>query len=386
MEGAEFPGATNKFGSGRTGQGGRDPENRTQISHKFQVCKYGGASVEFIGNFGVSDEIMIQHGRLIVSGNLRWSGVTGKGALEVYDGGILELQSGATAAPFRSGNGKNVYNVDVYRNGVIQAGSPKRPITSDCYLMLGYGDASRAGKTGLYAARGSQIRVYSADPKNARLVITSITSDPDFRNAGGRPVGDPKTPAKGSQGIALRLAGDVQLDGVVFDYVAAGGIRLADPGMKDSWKHVVYGPRNAGEPRKLFAKLDVDPNVYYHSRSDGKSEFGLTVKAIRSMSSYMAEADPYKVRFSPPATAVSKRDKLRRPQPIVYAKPIDVTITSAVKGARIHYTTDGTDPTEESPRYTGPVRLSETTRLKVKAYKEGMAASATYSEAYVFKR
>ncbi len=385
MDNAEFPGPKNASSYGHVGAGGSDPKNRTQISHKFQVCKYGDASVEFIGNFGVSDEIMVQHGRLILNGNLRWSGVTGKGALEIYDGGILELQSGATAAPFRSGNGKSVYNIDVYRNGVIQAGSPQRPITADCYLMLGYGDSTHAGRTGLYAAAGSTIHVYSADPRKARLVVTSITSDPGFYSSAGRRVGDPKTPAKGNEGISMRIAGDIQLNGVLFDYVAKEGIRLADLPAKESWRNVQYGPNSAGKADELFGKLDVNPNVYYHGRGDGQSEFGLTVKAVRSMESFMEKEDPLKISFAPPAAAVPKGDKYNRPLPIVYDKPISVTIKCAVSGAEVRYTTDGTEPTPRSPAYTGPVRLSETTRLKVKAFKDGMDPSPTYSEAYVFK-
>jgi len=385
IDNAEFPGPKNKAGYGHVGRGASDPENRTQISHKFQVCKYGDASVEFIGNFGVSDEIMVQHGRLILSGNLRWSGVTGKGALEIYDGGILELQSGATAAPFKSGNGKSVYNIDIYRNGTLRAGSPDRPITSDCYLMLGYGDSTRAGKTGLYAAAGSRIRVYSADPRKARLVITSITSDPDFRNAGGRSVGNPETPAKGTEGISMRLAGDVQLDGVLFDYVAREGIRLADTSVRGDWSNIQYGPHNAAKGDDLFGKLDVNPNVYYHKRGDAQSEFGLTIKAVRSMEEFMEEEDPYKVAFAPPAAQVDRRDKIRRPMPIVYGKPISVTMKMRAKDAALHYTLDGTQPTPQSLRYAGPIKLSETTTIKVRAFRNGRQAGATYTETYVFR-
>ncbi len=95
---------------------------RSQLSHKLPVCTYGNGSVTFIGDMGVSDEIMVQHGRLILSGDLRWSGVTNKNALEVYDGATLELQSGATIGAMVNINGKGVYYVDVYRNGTLQAG------------------------------------------------------------------------------------------------------------------------------------------------------------------------------------------------------------------------------------------------------------------------
>ena len=60
-----------------------------------------------------------------------------KGMLEgLVDGGILELQSGACVAPFIGSNRKSVYNVNIYRNGTLQAGSPERPLVRDARLLL----------------------------------------------------------------------------------------------------------------------------------------------------------------------------------------------------------------------------------------------------------
>ena len=133
VEGSEFP--TPENGHAFQHPSRRLPEeqqSRAQLSHKFQVCKYGTASVEFYGNLGMSDEVMLQHGKMIISGDFRFSGVTNKGALEIYDGGILEIQTGGRVGPFTPENNKNVYNFNVYRNGVIQAGSPERPLTGRC--------------------------------------------------------------------------------------------------------------------------------------------------------------------------------------------------------------------------------------------------------------
>ncbi len=384
IDDGEFPNPANGTRYRHTSRGG-SKLSRTQISHKFQVCKYGNASVEFIGRFGVSDEIMIQHGKMIISGDLRWSGVTSKGALEIYDGGILELQSGSTIGPFQSTNRKRVFNIDVYRNGVIQAGSPERPLTSNAYLMLGYGPNDRPGTTGLYAAAGSQIRVYSADPTRAKLVITSITSQKDFTDGKGRIIGRPAQKAQGSSGVALQLAGDVQLDGVLFDYICEGGIHLASPAMRKSWTNVSFGSHCAAPPERLFAKLTINPNVYYHNRGDGKSEFGLTTTAVKSMAAYMKRHDKYRISVHPSPVIVKSDGGFNKPLAVVFNKPVDVTIRSAVAGATIHYTLDGHEPTKTSPRYTGPVRLSKTTRLKARAFKAGMEPSNIFSAAYVLK-
>jgi hypothetical protein len=50
-----------------------------------------------------------------------------------------------------------------------------------------------------------------------------------------------------------------------------------------------------------------------------------------------------------------------------YSTPKDVKITYSTPGTAIHYTTDGTTPTVDSPRYTSPIRISEPTMLKARA-------------------
>ncbi len=68
-----------------------------------------------------------------------------------------------------------------------------------------------------------------------------------------------------------------------------------------------------------------------------------------------------------------------------YFEPQQVTISCATEGATICYTTDGSDPNENSAQITPgvPLNISETTTVKAKAYKSGYTpsniASATYS-------
>lgn len=280
-----------------------DPERRCRghIAHKFQVCKYGTASVELIGKFGISDEIMVQHGRMIVSDELRYSGATGKGALEVFDGGILEVQSGACVAPFTADNRKCVYNVNIYRNGTLQAGSPQRPLTSDARLLLGYATQDQPGRSGLYTAVGSMMRVYTTDPKTARLVISATSSDPTFFDGQGERVGDPDQAAQGNSGIALQLAGDMPLSGVHFDYVCEGGIGVIGAEQPADWTDVTWGSHNAAAPGSLFSALAAKADVYYHPRSDQRSEYGLTVRAVAQMKEHLKKTDPFGIQTLPPS-------------------------------------------------------------------------------------
>jgi hypothetical protein len=366
-----------------------EEQSRSQISHKFQVCKYGTASVEFLGNAGVSDEVMLQHGKMIISGDFRYSGVTGKGAFEIYDGAILEIQSGGRLAPFVSANSKAVYNVNIYRNGVVQAGSPERPLTSDAHLLLGFAENGKPGRTGLYAALGSVVRVYTTDPGKARLVVSSITSVPGFCDGLGKMVANPQEGAKGNKGIAMQLAGDCRFDGAFFDYVAQGGLALSDPNDFKQWTGVQFGSHCAGPQGQLVSSMSVNPNAYYHNRgSDQESEYALTVKAIESMNTFLDQTDPFRISTSPSNTQmipIGEGKKMDTPVAVVFDAPIEVTVNTRVPGARLRYTLDGTEPTKDSPEYMGPIRLNRTTQIMVKAYKTGVGFSPTYSTTYVFK-
>jgi putative membrane-bound dehydrogenase-like protein len=53
------------------------------------------------------------------------------------------------------------------------------------------------------------------------------------------------------------------------------------------------------------------------------------------------------------------------PPPGEYAEPVTVTLTTTVPQARLNYTTDGSVPSNTSPRYGGPISVDRNTTLKV---------------------
>lgn len=71
--------------------------------------------------------------------------------------------------------------------------------------------------------------------------------------------------------------------------------------------------------------------------------------------------------------------------PVISVSNNVVTITDATADAVIHYTTNGTPPTADSPVYTAPVAISQTTTFQAIALKEGMTASTvtSYEAVYV---
>jgi hypothetical protein len=68
-----------------------------------------------------------------------------------------------------------------------------------------------------------------------------------------------------------------------------------------------------------------------------------------------------------------------------FNSPIDVTITTATPGAQIRYTLDGTTPnTTQGSIYTGPIHITQTTTLRVAAFKTGYFSSQVGTHTYLF--
>ncbi len=57
--------------------------------------------------------------------------------------------------------------------------------------------------------------------------------------------------------------------------------------------------------------------------------------------------------------------------------PARVSASCGTDGAVIRYTTDGTEPDEESPRYDGPLEITSPSTVKAKAFCEGLVPSPT---------
>ena len=61
-----------------------------------------------------------------------------------------------------------------------------------------------------------------------------------------------------------------------------------------------------------------------------------------------------------------------------------VSMTCGTAGASIYYTTNGSDPTEASTKYTAPFSVSSTTTVKAKAFLTGYDPSVTATATYTF--
>lgn len=70
----------------------------------------------------------------------------------------------------------------------------------------------------------------------------------------------------------------------------------------------------------------------------------------------------------------------------LYERPLtgDNAVTINVPAnSVVRYTTDGTDPTEASPQYTGPLEIAKTTILRARTFRDGVQPSQVVSQTYL---
>jgi len=67
-----------------------------------------------------------------------------------------------------------------------------------------------------------------------------------------------------------------------------------------------------------------------------------------------------------------------------FSEPITVTITTTTAGAKIYYTTDGSEPTEASTLFTAPIPVAETTTIKARGFHPDLDPSIIVSATYKF--
>ena len=69
-----------------------------------------------------------------------------------------------------------------------------------------------------------------------------------------------------------------------------------------------------------------------------------------------------------------------------YKQNQSVELSCDTEGSTIRYTTDGSDPTEESAEYGGPIQVTTGTTVKARAYRSGMAPSDVATFEYSIER
>jgi hypothetical protein len=207
--------------------------NFAQVGQYMGVTKPGG-SAEFIGPFQTTDEMAVASGTMILApdsfmnpGPNSWQVIRPEGKLILLSGAVFQKRCGQTKSPN-----------DIVVQGLLQAGMPERPLMKDAVLGISFKDAADA--VGLRVEPTGDVKIFTTDPTKARLVIKW------HENIQQNPGSTPHL----VQMVFLR---DLDLNGVVFDYVHKGGVRLSNPANRQTWKNIFFGDHNEGKPDELFA-------------------------------------------------------------------------------------------------------------------------------------
>ncbi len=167
------------------------------------------------------------------------------------------------------------------------------------------------------------------------------------------------------------------------------------------WKYGLYLYDEEKQPvYNEFA--DVDRTHFIHDELRGKSviipgnSFSVKLNFPLTSSDYgfkIKSVEPlYEEQLSPPEFVTPSGNSywpwnefdevmIMGPSELDYKENKTVTLRSA-EGADIYYTLDGSIPTRDSLKYTGPILLDEPKRIRAKAFKSGYTESAAVSETY----
>ena len=258
------------------------------LANKILFNKAKDASVEILGMVKVWDEVSVMSGTLIVGPGATL--VPGNRSVQyVYPDGKLILMSGAK---FHK-RGNQTWASDLVVAGELLAGTPDRPLTEDCTIGLSWKRKGRGSENPYHAGKPDDyslvvrpdgiVRVHSADPSKARLVITwnGLKSDgsakPELLDGTEPLAGLPRM-------VDMVLQGDVALEGVLFDRILRGGIKCPDPSIRDRWT-MTFGDHNEGKPEELFTVLQeaVEPELHFDA-ADPPKPYSQQTEADRNTS------------------------------------------------------------------------------------------------------
>ncbi|MBS3821530.1 MAG: chitobiase/beta-hexosaminidase C-terminal domain-containing protein, partial [Phycisphaerae bacterium] len=338
------------------------------------------ATKEFIGSVRSGDETHIVRGRGIVSENSSVL-IGARCCQSVRPEATLQLTSGAVLAK----HSNQLHKQDMLVAGTLLAGTPDRPLQSDCHIGISFKDheavfagrmwrevGEQRGFIGFEIVPGAKVRVHSVDPTRARLVFAC------HQKEGAGDSGD--VPDKQSDPEKWRIYenlprrinmviwkdADVQFNGVVFSDVERHGIKLEDMSMKDTWRNVFYGDNNAAPPQALY--------VQHTPTLEGRGNYSYPIETVVKGQDVGGD------------TAFVKRAGT----PIIdtpggwYPKgrPVRVSLSTENEELQIRYTLDGKQPTADSALYEGPITVRHESVLKAASFSDderrGEIAEARY--------
>ena len=151
----------------------------------------------------------------------------------------------------------------------------------------------------------------------------------------------------------------------------------------DKWSEI-YDYRFVPVSNDTWVLADETTNVYCDLDFDPAHVDNQKIVMPAGKYTVTIDAKNNKFKIEPVIETVARPTFEPEPQEEAFTTVQNVTISCATEGATIHYTTDGSEPTAESPVYSEAIVVNDgTTTIKAIAIKEGMTnsevASATYT-------
>ncbi|HTB79913.1 MAG TPA: chitobiase/beta-hexosaminidase C-terminal domain-containing protein [Opitutaceae bacterium] len=201
-----------------------------------------------------------------------------------------------------------------------------------------------------------------------------------------------QTDTNSSGGKWVELAGNSTGDSITF---TTSSITAGTYSVQMEWKgnnsrgilQLSVDGTNLGSTLDQYASGQTYPTTTFGTvtfSSAGTHTVKLTVTGKNSASSsYQLSADKFTFTATGGTGGGTVSAPVFSPAAGTYTSAQTVTITSATAGSSIHYTTDGSTPSETAGTfYSGAVNISASTTFKAIAYKSGSTDSSITSAAY----
>jgi len=183
---------------------------------------------------------------------------------------------------------------------------------------------------------------------------------------------DPGLPAKWTFPAVMLAEGELLL-------VRASGLDRRTPGQE---LHTNFALAGAGEYLALFSPESVVSSAWQpYPKQFGGVSYGFA--APGGAAGYFSEPTPGEPNGDTVLTGYV-RDTHFSVARGFFTAPFSVALSCDTPGAAIHYTMDGSVPSEDSPLYTAPLTITTTTSLRIRAFQAGMVPSNVDTQTFIF--
>ncbi len=164
------------------------------------------------------------------------------------------------------------------------------------------------------------------------------------------------------------------------DYQDSGGYYHTNFGLDSDGEYLALVQMVGGTPTVVheYAVYEYAPGKFGYPPQQADVSYGILDDHER----YFTPATPGVVNVNSYAGVVSDT-KFSHDRGFYY-NDFYVTITSGTPGAQVYYTLNGSEPTQSSTPYGGPIHITTTTCLRARAYLNGWIPTNVDTQTYIF--